>query len=432
MAEQKDHRRAILRYLRWCQDRRSPASVASAKVFLDEVERGNRDEPQRAGLRWFFRTARHQIIPAAPGAALPSPHPPTPATRPHLAALSIGRPVAGTRPSEPGPASQDLGNSPWERALITEMRRRGLLWRTERTYRDWALRFAAFIRPRGVPTAREPEVKAFLTDLALHRRASRSTQKQALNALVFLIKHALKTELGDFSDFHRAEPSRRVPVVLTRAETVRLFDALSDTHRLMAKLAYGAGLRVSELIRLRVQDLDLARSTLTVRSGKGDKDRVTPVPLRITPELQCHLDRLRGLHQRDREAGVPGVWLPEGLARKLQGAGALGAIGREWVWQWLFPSRELSLDPQTGLRRRHHVSDGAFQQAIKAAAAAAQLDKRVTPHVLRHSFATHLLEAGTDIRTVQDLLGHEKLETTQIYTHVMQKPGMGVRSPLDL
>ena len=200
---------------------------------------------------------------------------------------------------------------------------------------------------------------------------------------------------------------------------------LDGTSRLMAELAYGAGLRLMELLRLRVQDLDLARGRLIVRGGKGDKDRVTVLPTRLQSQLEVHLGRLRKLHADDRAVGLPGVWLPEGLAQKYQKA------GETWEWQWLFPSRETSMDPMTRIRRRHHLVDTTFQNTIKQAARDAMIDKRVTPHVLRHSFATHLLEGGTDIRTVQDLLGHESVETTQIYTHVMVKPGLGVRSPLD-
>ena len=209
-------------------------------------------------------------------------------------------------------------------------------------------------------------------------------------------------------------------------ECKRLFDQLTGTTRLMAELAYGAGLRLLELLRLRVHHLDLARQQLQIYDGKGAKHRLTVLPAILVPVLAAHLERLRVLHAADRAAQLPGVWLPEGLARKYAKA------GEAWEWQWLFPSRETAIDPVSQVRRRHHVTDSAFQRAIKSAAAAAKLDKRVTPHVLRrHSFAIHLLESGTDIRTGQDLLGHESVETTQIYTHVMQKPGLGVRSPLD-
>ena len=265
---------------------------------------------------------------------------------------------------------------------------------------------------------------AHLTDLAVRQQVSPSTQKQAQNALVFFLQEGLAHQLGEIR-FTYARERRRVPTVLSRAECGRLFTALSGTTRLMAELMYGSGLRLMELLRLRVQDLDLERRHLLVHAGKGDKDRSTVVPERLVEELRGHLERLRRLHEEDRQAGLPGVWLPEGLARKYQRA------GERWEWQWLFPSRETSVDSRSGVRRRHHAVDSTFQNAVRRGAEAAKIDKRVSPHVLRHSFATHLLEAGADIRTVQELLGHESVETTQIYTHVMQKPGIGVRSPLD-
>ena len=327
--------------------------------------------------------------------------------------------------SMPSAGAEGLDGPEWEQALVKAARVAGLMWRTEQTYRGWARRFVAFMHPRGPRLAEKADVKAFLEELAVKLRVGASTQKQALNALVFFLQEGLHIHLGDFSDFKRAAPGRRVPTVLTRDEVRRLCAALSGTSRLMAELAYGSGLRVMELLRLRVMDVDLDRMQVTVRAGKGGKDRPTVLPRSLVGPIKAHVERLRGLWEKDRDAGVPGVWLPEGLERKYQGA------GEQWVWQWMFPSRELSVDPQSGVRRRHHVLDGAFQKAIKRVGEEAGIDKRVTPHVLRHSFATHLLESGTDIRTVQDLLGHESVETTQIYTHVMQKPGLGVRSPLD-
>ena len=195
--------------------------------------------------------------------------------------------------------------------------------------------------------------------------------------------------------------------------------------RLMAELMYGSGLRLMELLSLRIKDVDLERRQLIIRQGKGGKDRVTVLPDALVERLRAHVERLRRLHAEDREAGWPGVWMPEGLERKYPKA------GEKWEWQWFFPSRQQMRDPRTRLLRRHHVLDATFQNAIRQAALRARLNKRVTPHVLRHSFATHLLESGTDIRTIQDLLGHKDVSTTQIYTHVMQKPGLGVRSPLD-
>jgi integron integrase len=328
------------------------------------------------------------------------------------------------RSATPGLARNDRGEAFWEQRLIAACRERGFLWRTEETYRSWAARFAGFIAPRTPQTAGPKEVGAFLTELAVGQRASASTQKQALNALVFFMQEGLKQELGVLS-FQRAAPRERMPVVLSREECQRLFKQLTGTTRLMAELAYGAGLRLMELLRLRVHHLDLERGQLKIYAGKGDKDRITVLPVKLVTPLQEHLAWLRGLFAEDRAAKLPGVWLPEGLARKYSRAGV------SWEWQWLFPSRETSVDPETGILRRHHLSDTPFQEAIRGAARHAGIDKRVTPHVLRHSFATHLLEAGADIRTVQELLGHESVETTQIYTHVMQKPGIGVKSPLD-
>lgn len=399
--------REIIHFLHYCKVQHVAATAALAKHYLEhhgQISTG----PSREALRWFFRTA-WGIPPRSSANALPAiPIPPTPSLR----------------PMEPPPAAQDLGHSDWEKALIQTMRLRGLLWRTEDTYRNWARRFSSFIAPRTPYAAGGLEVSAFLTDLAVRTRASPSGQRQALNALVFLMQEALGRDLGEL-DFKRATPRLRVPIVLGKEECRRIFDQLDDSSRLMAELAYGSGLRLMELLRLRVHHVDLGRLQLTVRGGKGDKDRVTVIPQTLVPALARQLERLRPLYEADRKAGLPGVWLPDGLERKFKRA------GEKWEWQWLFPSRETSRDPITGLVRRHHTLDSAFQKAVQKAGAAAGINKRVTPHVFRHSFATHLLEAGTDIRTVQDLLGHASVETTQIYTHVMKKPGLGVRSPLD-
>lgn len=246
---------------------------------------------------------------------------------------------------EPPPAAQDLGATPWEQALIKACRERGFLWRTEQTYRDWAVRFARFIAPRSRCAAGGDEVAAFLSALAVEGRASPSAQKQALNALVFLMQEALHRELGEL-DFHRPAARRRVPTVLSVGECKALFAQLEGRPKLMVELAYGAGLRLMELLRLRVHHLDLARLRLQVLGGKGDKDRVTVLPERLVPELEAHLLRLKEQWQMDRKAGVPGVWLPEGLARKYPKA------GESWEWQWVFPARDLGRDPATGIVRR--------------------------------------------------------------------------------
>ncbi len=415
--------REILNFLRHCKVHRTAATAARMKEYLQALDAqsnppatGQVISPARAALRWFYQEARR-----APQGNEPGPENSPPAQ----AQVSVWKSRPSVPRSDPPPAAAaDLGHEPWERDLIQEMRGRGLLWRTEQTYREWSVRFAAFLAPLTPYAAGGKEVAAFLSMLATNQRASKSTQKQALNALVFLMQEALHRDLGKM-DFKRAQKPPKVPMVLSQDECVRLFAAMSGTPRLMAELMYGGGLRLMELLRLRVHHLDLDRGRVQVFGGKGDKDRVTLLADRLKPALELHLQRLRLLHDEDRANMLPGVWLPEGLARKFQRA------GEKWEWQWVFPSRAAGLDPVSGLVRRHHVSDTTFQNAIRAAANLARFNKRVTPHVLRHSFATHLLENGTDVRTVQDLMGHNDLRTTQIYLHVMKKPGLGVRSPLD-
>jgi integron integrase len=333
--------------------------------------------------------------------------------------------------SLPRPTARESSESEWEQALVREVRRRGLPSHTACTYREWTLQFQRFLHPRRLSTARGPEVQAFLSHLAVQRRTSASAQKQALHALVFLMQEALQTDLGDISGYKQAPPGRRVPVVLTREECRTLFITMTGTWRLMTQLAYGAGLRVLELVRLRVQDVDLSHHTLTVRADAGGRFRLTPIPHGLIAALTEHLNQLHELHLQDGEDAILGVSLREAMTPKGRRPRRLDRRSDAWGWQWLFPARALSLDPLTGRRRRHHVSVDAVQRRVKQAAEALQWGKRVTPHVLRHSFATHLLEAGTAIRTVQDLLGHEKLETTQIYARFMQKPLRDARSPLE-
>jgi integron integrase len=395
------YRREIIAFLCHCKEQHSPASIAMAKLYLIDAEKRVGGTSSREALRWFFISARR------------NPESYVKQTVPTGHVSTDDR----TPPCSPRGAN-------WEDALVTAVRTQHLLARTESAYRQWAVRFAAFITPLSPYAATAEHVQSFLTDLAVVQRVSPSTQKQALNALVFLMHEALGRQVGDLH-FQYARERRRIPTVLTRHECERLFARLSGTTQLMAELMYGSGLRLMELLRLRVKDLDLPRRQVLVRGGKGDRDRASVLPERLALTLADHVDRLRLLHETDRKEGLAGVWLPESLARKYPRA------GESWQWQWVFPSRETSRDPQSGVQRRHHVVDSTFQNSIRRAAAEAKIDKRVTPHVLRHSFATHLLEGGADIRTVQDLLGHESVETTQIYTHVMQRPGLGVRSPLD-
>jgi integron integrase len=311
--------------------------------------------------------------------------------------------------------------------------------RTEEAYWGWIRRFLQFHRRPG-PAAggghrhggwRHPrdmgatEVAEFLSHLAQERDVAAATQNQALNALVFLYGVVLRQPLGDLGEWARVQRPARLPAVLSQEELQRVLAAVAPEHQLAARLVYGSGLRLLELARLRVKDLDLERRQILVRDGKGFKDRVTMVPESLVGALREQVARARLVYEADRRAGGPGVWLPEALSRKYPNA------PREWPWFWVFPARGLSRDPESGLLRRHHAPEDNLQRAIKLAAIAANVPKRVTTHTLRHSFATHLLERGTDIRTVQELLGHESVETTQIYTHVMQRPGLGVRSPLD-
>jgi integron integrase len=411
--DRRAYRLAIFEYLRYCKHSRQRATLASARDFMHQVEEtrrlpGSQQASWKTALNWFFQSAKSPALNPPPPA---SDQPATPCLR--------GK--------EPPLAAKDLGGPPWEQKLIRELRTRHYEWRTEQAYRMWARRFADWLAKRGqtMLAAGEIELRDFLSDLATHQRAAVATQRQALNAVVFLVREALGRSLADFGGFTRAEPVKRIPVVLSQSECLQLLNALDGTSRLMAELMYGSGVRLLELLRLRVKDVDLERHSLIIRAGKGGKDRVTVLPDVLVERLLAHRERLRSIHAQDQEAGWPGVWLPEGLDRKYPNA------GKAWEWQWFFPSRQQMRDPRTGLLRRHHVLDASFQKTIKQAAARAGLNKRVTPHVLRHSFATHLLEGGTDIRTVQDLLGHKDVTTTQIYTHVMQKPGLGIKSPLD-
>ncbi len=306
------------------------------------------------------------------------------------------------------------------------MRRRGMALKTERSYlrhyRDFVKRGGL----KGGDGIRASEVKAYLDYLAMERAVASSTQKGALNALVFIAEQVFESAVGDIGDYVNAKNRKRIPVVMSKGETRRFFAVLQGEKLLMAKMQYAGGLRVSELMRLRIKDLDLERGQVVVRMGKGEKDRVAPLSEKLVSELEAHLAEVRELFEADMgRDDLAGVYLPEALARRHSRA------GQDWRWQWLWPSREIPTDPRSGLRKRHHVLDGVYQESVRQAAIRAGLNKRVTSHTLRHSFATHLLEDGVDIRTVQDLLGHKSIETTQIYLHVMQKPGAGVRSPLD-
>jgi len=301
--------------------------------------------------------------------------------------------------------------------------------RTERTYWDWIERFIRFqgmCHPREMG---EAEVGAFLTHLAREGKVAASTQNQALSALLFLYKEVLKQEFGWLEGVERAKKPARLPVVLTRDEVHKIFAHLHGTTRLMAGLLYGSGLRLMECVRLRVKDVDFGYARITVRDGKGARDRITMLPLNVAAPLERYLAKVKAQHEQDLEDGFGEVYLPDALERKYPNA------AREWIWQYVFPSRKLSKDPRAGAgqrQRRHHANETWLQQEVKRAVRASGINKAASCHTLRHSFATHLLENGYDIRTVQVLLGHKDVSTTMIYTHVLNQPGIGVRSPMDL
>jgi integron integrase len=299
-------------------------------------------------------------------------------------------------------------------------------YHTEKQYVDWIKRYILFHNKQHPKNLGRPHVEAFLTNLAVEGKVAASTQNQALNALLFLYNTILERPLDGSINAVRAKRPRRLPTVLTKEETNLLLDCLSGTYRLMAQLLYGSGLRVSECVRLRIKDLDTSSRQIVVRCGKGDKDRITILPESLLPRLQAHLRRTKRRHELDLTNNLGLVYLPPALERKYPHA------GREWIWQYIFPAHRPSIDPRTGVRRRHHIHPSTLQKAVRKAAKLARISKHVTCHTLRHSFATHLLENGYDIRTVQDLLGHKSVRTTMIYTHVLNRGGFAVRSPLDI
>jgi integron integrase len=297
--------------------------------------------------------------------------------------------------------------------------------RTEEAYVDWIKRFILFHNKRHPKDMGRAEVEAFLTHLAVEGHVAASTQNQAFSALLFLYREVLQVEFDAPLDSVRAKKPARLPVVLTRAEARQVIEGMSGIYQLMAKLLYGSGLRLMECVRLRVKDVDFARREITVRDAKGGHERVTMLPESLIAPLQEHLKRVKLLHEQDLAAGYGQVYLPYALDRKYPNA------CREWGWQYVFPSDRLSTDTRSGLKRRHHVDESNLQRAVKDAVRLARLAKPASCHTFRHSFATHLLESGYDIRTVQELLGHKDVKTTMIYTHVLNRGGLAVRSPLD-
>jgi integron integrase len=309
--------------------------------------------------------------------------------------------------------------------LARELRLRHYSPRTEMAYRHWVRRFILFHGKRHPRELGAAEIEAFLAHLAIEGRVAASTQNQALNALVFLYARVLGQGMPALAEFPRARRPHRLPVVLTRDEVRALIAQLRGMLQLVAELMYGSGLRLQECVELRVKDLDFGSGEIRLRDGKGRRDRVTTLARTSVDGLKRHLERVRGLHREDLGAGFGEVALPDALARKYASA------GREWGWQWVFPAVRRYRERETGTQRRHHVDPSAVQRAIRSAVRRAGIAKPATCHSLRHSFATHLLESGYDIRTVQELLGHRDVRTTMIYTHVLNRGGRGVRSPLD-
>ena len=449
VALQGAYREAVVKFRYWLREKRKASNLEAFKEHLawkQSYLSEEKYELRRQALRWYWRMGVKRRIQES---GFRSQNGENPNSR-RGAAPAANRPAAndqrhGTpiRMNDVPPLGKaDLGGPAWEQKLVVRIREKHLAWKTEQTYRHWARRMVRFAEESGVGSQDSdgnvktnrlwrPEemtgedLRRFLSHLAVKERVAGATQRQALNAGVFFFREVLGEEPGVLGDYDRPKRRRNVPSVLTREECRQLFEQLEGRTRLMAELMYGAGLRLSELLRLRVKDVDLARLQLAVRAGKGNKDRLTMIPRSLTGQLKEHRKKLRKLHRRDREAGQAGVALPEALERKWPKS------GEKFVWYWFFPSRNLLRNHRSGIVRRHHVLDDRFQKAIREAAARAQLDKRVTPHTLRHSFATHLLEGGTGIRDLQDILGHADISTTQIYLHTAKQTGVGIRSPLD-
>jgi len=392
--------------------------------FLDAMERDThleswqRDQARDALILYYeqFRGISLRGMPAPSADAVKTPGP----TAPRRMEARTEVPEPEKRESGAAVDLEEL-----HRTVLTAMRVKNYALRTEKTYWQWIRRFVRHHNLRKPSDMGAAEIHAFLAHLAVNEQVAASTQNQALNAVVFLYREVLRLEVEDFSTFPRARRGKRLPVVCSRKEVQQLVAEIDGVEALVVKLLYGTGMRVSEGLRLRVQDVNFDTHEILVRGGKGDKDRRVPLPKRLTPELRAQLDWRRRLFESDREANMHEVELPSALARKYKNA------PYEWKWQYVFPADDFSTDPRSGRTRRHHLHPIRIQRAVRKAAKAARITTRVTPHTLRHSFATHLLEAGQDIRTVQELLGHSDVKTTMIYTHVLNQGPLGVSSPLD-
>ncbi|WP_419184932.1 integron integrase [Thiobacillus denitrificans] len=329
----------------------------------------------------------------------------------------------------PTPVLSDSMHAPQQPKLLEQMRAvirvKHYSLATEKNYLQWAKRFILFNGKRHPADMGAPEVEAFLSALATERNVSASTQNQAMHAILFLYRDVLHIDLPWLDGVTRAKVSKRLPSVLTQQETAALLAHVSGTNGLIIRLLYGTGMRINECLRLRIKDVDLARRLITIREGKGNKDRVTMLPASVVEDLIQHIDERRRWHNIDLSTGHADVEMPDAIARKYPRAAS------EWAWQYIFAAPTYSTDPRSGSVRRHHWSERNIQRAVKVAAQEARIHKLVHPHTLRHCFATHLLETGSDIRTVQELLGHSDVSTTMIYTHVINRGACGATSPLD-
>ena len=305
------------------------------------------------------------------------------------------------------------------------IRLKGYSIRTEQSYVSWIRRFILFHNKRHPQDMGKDEIEAFLTHLAVNRHVAPSTQNQAFNALLFLYRNVLEIDFPENINAYRSKRPVRLPTVLTKAETMKTISMITGFHQIMVKILYGSGLRAIECLRLRVKDLDFDMNQIIVRNGKGKKDRATILPDDINDPLRKHLTFIKQLHENDLSKGFGRVYLPYALAKKYKNA------DKEFVWQYVFPAKTISIDPRSGIKRRHHIHQSSLNKAVKKAAKMARINKLISCHTFRHSFATHLLQDGYDIRTVQELLGHKDVSTTMIYTHVLNKGAGAVRSPLD-
>ena len=364
-----------------------------------------------------FRSKAHVMPEEAPSTNLIPPEPCEPERKEPVAA-------AGESSQKKDEDRTDSPQSYWVR-MDRVMAVRRYAKRTREAYGQWVARYLKWTKTKNLEPFEVAAIKQFLEILALERNVSASTQNQALNALVFLVREVEGIDVEGI-DAVRARTGRRLPVVLSQDEIRRIFANVEGMVGLALRLAYGTGLRQIELLRLRVKDIDFDRNLIVVRGGKGDKDRQVMLPAKLREEMLTHRERLRMLWESDRRENVPGVYLPAGLERKWPNA------GKEFIWQYCFPSKTLNHDPESGFTRRHHLNETTLAKALHEAAAKAQITKKVGCHTLRHSFATHLVESGTDLRTVQELLGHKSLETTQIYVRLAEDGGVGTRSPLDI